>query len=169
MKNKTSKRREILKGAAIGSAWTAPVIQSVLIPAHAATTDSGGEPGGGVTTEPPCMLFSGVGSAGGSGGNRDIYVCAVVNGNSATVTQEAFDTGTANLCVSRRGTLTIDGGVGQMNGLEADNGCTITAASVPATLATSGDSLIYTIIRNNSGTLDISLNCVTACLSPVEE
>ena len=31
-------RRELLKGLAIGSAWATPVVSSVMIPAHGATT-----------------------------------------------------------------------------------------------------------------------------------
>ena len=31
-------RRELLKGLAVGTAWSAPVVQSIMIPAHGATT-----------------------------------------------------------------------------------------------------------------------------------
>jgi hypothetical protein len=31
-------RRELLKGLAIGSVWSVPVVQSIIIPAHGATT-----------------------------------------------------------------------------------------------------------------------------------
>ena len=31
-------RRQLLKGLAIGSVWSAPVVSSVMIPAHGATT-----------------------------------------------------------------------------------------------------------------------------------
>lgn len=34
-----NKRREIIKAMGIGSIWSAPVVQSVFLPAHAATTD----------------------------------------------------------------------------------------------------------------------------------
>ncbi|MEM7194198.1 MAG: hypothetical protein AAF402_04555 [Pseudomonadota bacterium] len=38
----------MLGGAAVtGAAWVTPVINTVILPAHAQTTDSGGEPGGG--------------------------------------------------------------------------------------------------------------------------
>lgn len=41
MDNKKSDRRSIFEGVAVGTAWFAPVIQSVVIPLHAATTEKG--------------------------------------------------------------------------------------------------------------------------------
>lgn len=65
MDKNTNSRRRVLKSIAAGSGaviagkslpetWTRPVINSVLLPAHATTTDDSGSAGGAVTTPPPC-------------------------------------------------------------------------------------------------------------------
>jgi len=63
---KKTSRRKAIKTAIAGTAvvgtagqigsgkWTKPVVDSVIIPAHAATTGSGGDPGEGTTTPVPC-------------------------------------------------------------------------------------------------------------------
>ena len=57
-----SSRRKLLKnalggtiigGAAASTPWVKPVVESVVLPAHAATTDSGGDPGSGINNLGP--------------------------------------------------------------------------------------------------------------------
>ena len=61
MTGKTDSRRKVLKSIAVGAiavvagqslpeAWSKPVVDAVLLPAHAETTDDSGSSGGGVTT-----------------------------------------------------------------------------------------------------------------------
>ncbi|MEM7194444.1 MAG: hypothetical protein AAF402_05810 [Pseudomonadota bacterium] len=58
----TSDRRSALKTALAGSAvaatvpaaWIKPTVSSVVLPGHASTTDSGGDPGAGTTAAPVC-------------------------------------------------------------------------------------------------------------------
>ena len=62
IEQKLSARRKLLKttlggtilgGAAASSPWVKPVVESVVIPAHAETTDSGGDPGSGINNLGP--------------------------------------------------------------------------------------------------------------------
>ena len=70
MSERNDKRRQLLKSIAAGSgavvvgkslpeAWSKPVIDTVMLPAHAATTDDSGSAPGGVPTPPPCCLTAG--------------------------------------------------------------------------------------------------------------
>ena len=65
MDKHTNSRRRVLKSIAAGSGavitgkslpetWTRPVIDTVMLPAHATTTDDSGSAGSAVTTPPPC-------------------------------------------------------------------------------------------------------------------
>ena len=65
--NKNDIRRKLLKSIAAGSgavvagkslpeSWSKPVIDPVMLPAHAATTDVTGSAGQGAPTPPPCCL-----------------------------------------------------------------------------------------------------------------
>ena len=71
MSENKSKRRAILKSIAAGSgaivagkslpeAWKKPVIDSVVLPAHAVTTDDTGSAPGAPTTPSPCCLTDGI-------------------------------------------------------------------------------------------------------------
>ena len=78
---KSTKRRKVLKNLSLGTVWSTPLVQSVVIPAHATTTDGAGDPGLGTTTPtpttPPCSApmgcYEGLDFAffwpGGSGAN----------------------------------------------------------------------------------------------------
>lgn len=147
-------KRDVLKGLAVGSVWATPVVSSVVLPVHAQTSG---------------CLYSGVAIA--SNQDSDIYVCAVVDGDSAIVTHEAFNSGTSCRCVTRRGELMLDGSAGgTMDCYATFNTCKC-SKDIPATLEIVGDSLRYTLERTNGGTqattdLVITLNCVDICLQP---
>ncbi len=182
MSDKKNSRRKLLKSIAAGSgaivagktlpeAWTKPVVDAVMLPVHAATT-----------TEDDCAVYtgfdagtdgggdSGGGGGGGGGQGRDIYVCAVVTGSSANVTHAAYNRGTADLCVQRKGTIPIDGA-------DADMKCDVVGGrcsceeDIPASLVTNGNTLTYTLKRTQGGEqgasdLVIELQCSESCLTP---
>ena len=63
-----SGRRQVLKSTLAGGAvistsilpekWTKPAVDSVILPAHAGTTGSGGDPGAGTTQAPPATTVA---------------------------------------------------------------------------------------------------------------
>ncbi len=70
MTQRNDKRRKLLKSIAAGGSavvvgknlpesWHKPVIDTVTLPAHAATTDDSGSAAGGAPTPPPCCLTAG--------------------------------------------------------------------------------------------------------------
>ncbi len=153
-----SARRALLKTLAIGSGsasltqlptrWTTPVIESVMLPAHAQTTGNlpptffsgtgvtgqvvdASTPGGATVDQliaATDRLLSGVvpsASAGqpGSGGGNGYFVCAAVDPNNGTATVSVaglneFDD--PGVLLIRRGVLSLDGTPGQLTAAAAD-------------------------------------------------
>jgi len=106
---KDETRRKLLKGLAvtIPAAWTRPIVESVVLPAHAVTTGS--------------TYFSAAASRErtNAGEIGPIWICAVLVDNSLDVTTQG-----TNNTGRRRGTIPLSGtGVLQPQQLSADTSC----------------------------------------------
>ena len=79
-------KRDVLKGLAVGSVWSTPVVSSVILPTHAGTTSGDSAP-----SDSPPTYFSAAAPRTGllfNDGERlsPIWICAVNNGDNVTVT-----------------------------------------------------------------------------------
>ncbi|MEM7194728.1 MAG: tail fiber domain-containing protein [Pseudomonadota bacterium] len=56
MKNKRTTLKTLAVTGAVTSVWSKPVVEATILPAHASTTDTGGDPGAGTTMTPTATM-----------------------------------------------------------------------------------------------------------------
>lgn len=160
-------RRGFLKALGICSAalgatkalpgkWTTPVVDSVLLPAHAQTSHS------------ECAVYAATGiDAPGFAQDETLSVCAVVcpGDSTATVTHQTFFTSFGGSNARRTGQIPIDGGPGNMVATVGPN-CQLNNQNGPrpATLTNLTDgSVTYTLDRPNSSDIVVTLLRTDSC------
>jgi hypothetical protein len=120
---KSSSRRNLLKNVGVGSVWVTPLIQSVLLPAHAETSSS--------------YTYRNLDRTNGSES-----ISVLVENGRATIRLKRFFDGGCNICgsdVEYESISNISGAVGTLNAV--DFGCGVSAPSVLGTASIQGYTL----------------------------
>lgn len=161
------KRRSFLKvlgvcSAAMGTKkalpgkWTTPVVDSVLLPAHAQTS------------QPECAVYAATGiDADGFARDETLSVCAVVcpGDSTATVTHQTFFTSFGGSNARRTGQIPLDGSPGDMIATVGPN-CQLNNQNGPrpATLTDlTDDSVTYTLDRPSTPDIVATLLRTDSC------
>jgi len=168
MKNKTvHARRKLLKSLATGGGiamlpthWSRPAVQSVVLPVHAQTTC------GAVYAITNFVTF-------GFDNDESATICAVVCGDTAQVTFQAFfdrDPPQGGSDLRRTGNIPTNGATGTMAVTQTSPTCTqyLSQPQRSATLTNlTENSVVYTMIRGEAagGNLVAVLQRVEACPS----
>jgi len=151
-------RRKLLKVLSAGGAtavtvpikWHHPVVDSVLLPAHAGTS-------GCIVYAVEDIPFT------GDSINDQNSVCAVVCNGIGQVTQQPSYSGDSIGGVRRDGQVPVGGSTGNLIASTVGN-CNPGQLSVPATLTNQTDnSIIFTLIRPNMGNYVVELPRVDTC------